>query len=293
MDLPRLKKRLKQQTRAQIARKRKTNPALRWLVVLVFLGLIGGGAYVFYQQQHPGPAQLLEQAIEAESLGRFESAQQLYQRIGHNYPLTAAGGEALLRLGRLLHYDRNQPRRALAIYLRLERDYPATQQALQAREEAARIAKGVLRDYSQAIADYQRLLTDHPEAGDRYLFAMADCYFRLENYSQARIELERLLQEYPHSQLGAAALDRQAGMLLLEKRIEDARQHWQRVVESYPASSYRPRAEFNLAKILENEERLQEALQQYKAIKDFAYPALLQEKIERLQQRIAAKKKTI
>lgn len=262
-------------------------------MALVCLGLSGTAGYIFYQQQQPQPAQLLEQALEAESLGRIASAQQLYQEIEQNYPLTAAASEALFRRGRLLHYDLNQPRQALVVYLRLERDYPATEQMLPAREEAARIVKGVLRDYPQAIAAYQRLLTDHPEAGDRYLFEMADCYFRLENYSQARVELERLLQEYPQSQLAAAALDQQAGMLLLEKRVADARQYWQRLITSYPASRYRPRAEFNLAKILENEERLQEALQQYRAIKDFAHPALLQEKIEHLQQRIVAKKKTI
>lgn len=288
-----MKKRLKQETRAQIARKPKTRPALRWLAALICLFLLGGAAYVFYQQQHPEPAQLLEQAIEAESLGRFEAAQQRYQEINRDYPLTSIAAAALLRLGRLLQYDLNQPRRALTVYLRLERDYPATQQALQARSEAARIVKGVLRDYPQAIAAYQRLLQDHPEEGDRYLFEIADCYFRLESYAQARIELDQLLQEYPQSHLGAAALDRQAGMLLLEKQIAEARQHWQRLIENYPASRYRPRAEFNLAKSLENEERLQEALEQYQAIKDFAHPALLQEKIESLQQRIAAKKKTI
>src|SRR6056297_3244334 len=128
MDLPRLKKRLKQETRAQIARKRKTRPALRWLAALVCLSLIGGSAYViFYPQKRPGPAKLLEQAIEAESLGRFEAAQQLYQEIDLDYPLTSVAAESLLRLGRLLHYDHNQPRRALVFYLRLERDYAGTQ----------------------------------------------------------------------------------------------------------------------------------------------------------------------
>jgi len=175
----------------------------------------------------------------------------------------------------------------------LEHDYPDSQQVQPAREEAARIVKYSLRDYSRAIEFYQRLRDLGNEKIDQYLYEIADCYFRLDNYTQARIELETLLEQAPKSSLLPDVLYRMGGLHLLENQLSKAREVWQRLIQEFPQSVYTPQAKFNLAKILEEEDRLREALSLYQQLTDYPRPALLEEKIEHLKQRIKTKKKAL
>ncbi len=128
---------------------------------------------------------------------------------------------------------------------------------------------------------------------DQYLYEIADCYFRLENYSQAKIELETLINDYPESSLIDDALYRKGGLLVLENRVKEARANWEQLIENYPQSSYRLQAEFNLAKLLEEEDLLVEALEQYQKLKDFPRPKMLEDKIIHIKNRIEVKKKAI
>ena len=160
-----------------------------------------------------------------------------------------------------------------------------------AQETAAHIIKYSLRDYSRAIGFYQRLLDQPAGELDKYLYEIADCYFRLDNYSQARIELETLLEERPESSLLPYVLYRKGGLLLLENRLDAARADWQRLIDEFPDSSYSVQARFNFASLLEEDDRLQQALKLYQQLEDYPRPALLEEKIEHLKKRIAAKKK--
>ena len=248
---------------------------------------------VYRQQQLTAPQKLFSQAIEQESLGKLSAAEKSYREIYQRYPQTEEAIEALFKIGKIYQYDYQDEQKALLSYLQLEHDYPNSPLVLPAREEAAQIVKYILRDYSRAIEFYQRLLDLNTGTPDQYYYEIADCYFRLENYPQARIELEALLELYPESPLSAAALYRRGGILLLEGETAAARQNWQQLIENYPKNKYRIQAEFDLVKLLEEEDRLQEALQRYQQLEREAEPSLLQEKIEHLQQRIAAKKEAI
>jgi len=239
------------------------------------------------------PQRLLTTAIKQEGLGQIGAAEKTYVALSREYAGSDEAAEALFRIAKLQQYDQRDVRKALLSYLQLENDYPQSRLLLAAREESARIVKFSLRDYSQAIGYYQRLITFGKGSIDQYLYEVADCYFRLENYPQARVELETLIEEYPESSLVADALFRMGGLLVLENRNEEARQRWVRLVELYPDSSYRPQAEFNLAKLLEEQDRLVEALDKYRQLDNFPRPGMLQEKIEHLEKRIAAKKKAI
>ena len=162
-----------------------------------------------------------------------------------------------------------------------------------AQLEAAELTKYRLRNYAQAIVVYQRLFDNGSEDGDQILYEIADCYFRLNNFSQARIELDALLERYPESSLRAEVLYRRASALLLDGKDEEARSGFQALIENFPQSPYALEAKFNLAELLETEERLKDALKAYRKLTNYSRQELLQQKIARLEKRIAKKKKAL
>jgi len=291
MKLYQLKKQLRNQQRQTAKSKHRSRS---WLWLLLFILLLAAVAVPLYQHRELGaPQRLFAAAVKQESRGQLEAAQKLYQQLYEDYPEASQAPEALLRYAKIWQYDRQNDQQALLAYLQLEHDYPDHQLSLTAQEAAAHIVKYVLRDFSRAIGFYQQLL-EHPMGNrGRYLYEIADCYFRLDNFSQARIELENLLHQEPDSSLLPDVLYRKGGLLMLENRYAAARADWQRLIEQFPDHSYSVQARFNLAQLLEEEDRLQEALKMYQKLEDFPQPALLKEKISSLRERIAAKKKAI
>ncbi len=286
-----MKKQLKQQTLDQQRAKSK-KPRCCWLILsLVLLAVVAWPVYQRYRLTVP--QQLYNQGEKLESLGQIAAAQKVYQQLYQQYPQAEIAPAALLRSGSIWQHDRRQDQQALRNYLQLEHDYPDNPLVQTAREEAARIVKYSLRDYSRAIEFYQHLLDSTTARQDHYRYEIADCYFRLDNYVQARIELEILQQRYPQTELLPELLYRKGGLLLLEKRHDDARRDWQQLIDQFPDSPYRVQARFNLAKLLEEDDRLEEALKQYQQLTDLPQPLILEEKIEHLKQRIKKKKKVI
>lgn len=260
---------------------------------MVVLALAASLFPVYRQQQLTVSQRLFAAGVKLESLGQVATAKMKYQEVYQRYPHTQEAAESLFRVAKLWQFDHQDMQQALLNYLKLEHDYPNSPLVLSAREEAARIVKYTLRDYSRALEFYQRLLDLNTGTPDQYYYEIADCYFRLKNYPQARIELETLLEKYPQSALIPDVLYRKAGILLLEGRVEDARQDWGHVIERFPNSKYRIQAEFDLAKILEEEGHLKDALQHYRQLDGEVEPALLDEKIKHLEQRITEKKEAI
>jgi tetratricopeptide (TPR) repeat protein len=272
----------------------KKNKFQSWFWLLLLLISVATVAVLIYQRQElRAPQRLFSKAAKQESLGDVVAAQELYQRLYQKYRQSELSAEALLRSGRIWQYDRQQDQRALLSYLQLEHDFPDHPQVQPALEAAAHIIKFSLHDYSRAIGYYQRLLELPAGNRDQYLYEIADCYFRLDNYSQARIELETLIREHQQSPLLPDAMYRKGGLQLLDNRLTAAREDWQQLIDQFPDSSYSVQARFNLAKLLEEEDRLQDALESYRQLEGFPRPAMLQEKIEHLKQRIAAKKKAL
>ena len=286
-----MKKRLRRDLKR--SRPQGTNKRRVFWILLVLLALVGGAWQGYRSWRVTQPEQLLQEAVTRQARGRAAAAEQLYQKLTREYPETPQAVRALLHLAELQLYEKDDEQRALLYFLQLEHDYPGSPLVRPAREQAAALIKTHLRDYARAIAYYERLLRMEGGSPDRYLYEIADCYFRLENYPQARTELESLLEQFPGSPLAPAALYRRGGILLLEERGDQARAAWEELIRSYPDSAYRPRAAFNLAKLLEEREQLEEALESYRALEDFPHPALLKKTIEHLEQRIANKQKSI
>lgn len=285
-----LKKQLKKEQRRTTQQNRRPR---RWLLLLLLLVVAAAAVPLYQEYEKTVPQDLFEEAARRESQGEVELAQQLYQRIYRQYPQTEQAVKALLQDARILQYDQRQEKQALLCYLQLQHDYPQHPLTREAQEAAAHIVKYALRDDARAIGMFQNLLEQSGGRRDRYYYEIADSYFRLDNYNQARIELEILLEEIPQTELLPDILYRKGGLLLLENRLEEAQADWQQLIDEFPDSDYSVQARFNLAKMLEEQDRLEEALELYRQLQDFPRPALLEEKIEHLLKRIAAKKKAI
>lgn len=260
-------------------------------MAVLLAGLLTYQSVNFYLMKRPG--QLLEKAIKQESYHQLEDALGSYENIIHSYPGTQEAEIALYNTALLWQTDLKDMKKALLLYLQLERDYPESKYLFSARKEAAWIVKYSLHDYSQAIGYYQRLYEMTGQGGDQFVYEMADCYFRLENYTQARIELENLLSVYPQSSLKTVALYRIGGLYLLENNPEKTRDAWQKLIEEFPDSAYRKQAEFSLARLYEESGRLEKALEAYRNLSGFEQSSLLETKIMSLKQRISEKNKVI
>lgn len=288
-----MKKQLKRELKQQGIPTKKSSRR-RWVLVVLVLFALVASLFPFYRQQQATAAQrLFAEGVELESLGKIGAAEKSYREVYQQYPQAQEAAEALLKVGNLWQYDRRDGQMALLSYLQLEHDYPDSPHVLAAREEAAQIVKYNFHDYSRAIEFFQRLLDLNSGTPDQYYYEIADCYFRLESYPQARIELEILLENYPDSPLVPDVLYRKGEILLLEGRIEDARQDFLHLIERYPDSHYQGEAKFDLAKLLEEEGRLKEALQSYRQLEGGRQSPLLEKKIEHLERRIAEKKGAI
>ncbi len=128
---------------------------------------------------------------------------------------------------------------------------------------------------------------------DQYIFEVADCYFRLENYTQSRIELENLVAENPHSKIRPQILSRIAEMAFLEGDMVRAKKGWAQVISEFPDSSYSTQAMLNSARLEEENQNLQSALRAYKKLKTATQHDMVDSKIQHLQKRITEKNKVI
>lgn len=287
MSPQKLKKTLQLDLRA----KRNKNRRARLVAGLALVGLsLGIALFVWHKQR---PAALLQLGIRLEQQGRIAEALEAYRALHDGYPETTAAEDALYRSGQILQHDLGDAQLALLNYLLLEKDYPQSDHIRAARQAAAELTKFRLDDCGQAIPIYQRLIETGGENADRSLYEIADCYVRQENWRQAAIEFETLLSNYPESSLGGRTRFRLSDALLLSGRRKEARQGFELLVKEAPQSELAEEARFRLAEMLEEEERLQEALRAYSQLTHFPRQDLLKQKILRLKERMARKKKVL
>lgn len=258
---------------------------------LLLVGLLVSGASLLWIKHRP--AALLQQGLRFEQQKDLENALNRYQQLLDGYAESIETANALYRSGRILQHDLGEDQRALIYYLRLENNYPQSSLVAKAQRAAAGLTKYRLGDCGQAIPIYQRLIEQSGQKGDHYLYEIADCYVRLENWSQAAIEFEALLDSYPLSELGATASYRLADAWQLSEQRKKARVGFNQVITRYPQSPLAQESLFRLAELLEEEEHLKEALRAYSGLTEYPRQDLLKQKIRRLKERMARKKKVL
>lgn len=287
MSPRKLKKKLQQDLRA----KRNKNRGALLCAGALLLGLTLGGAYLLWDAQRP--AALLQQGLRLEQQDRTAEALELYRAVFADYPASEEAAEALFRSGQVLQHDHGEEQQALLNYLLLEKEHPQSRHLLAAQKEAAVLTKYRLKDCGQAIPIYQRLVEQSREQADLFLYEIADCYVRQNNWSQAAIEFDTLLHNYPQSELRQRVRYRRADALLLSGRRAEARQGFEQLLAERAQGALAEEARFRLAEMLEEEERLKDALQAYSQLTRYPRQDLIKQKILKLKERMARKKKVL
>lgn len=234
-----------------------------------------------------------ESGISLLAKGHYVEAVDQFQDVYRDHPDFVRAPEAFFQTAEILNHYLKNHQEALLCYLMLERDYPESPRLLEAQRQIAEIYKYRLEDYVLAIAAYQKVLDGNPDQADRIQYELADSYFRLNNFEQARIEFGSLLKNYPESSLLPEVQFRIAVTYALEGQLPEAAGAYRVVSERWPDSSYAPEAQFGLAAILEEQEELEKALEVLEGLDNYANPDVLKQKIEKVRDRIAKKKKAV
>lgn len=287
MTPQKLKKKLQRELRA----KRNKNRRSVLIGSLLLIGLIAGATSLLWNNYRP--AALLQQGIRFEQQNDLEKALNSYQQLFEGYAESLEAEDALYRSGRIQQHDLANDQRALLYYLLLEKEYPQSKFTALAQSEAAELTKYRLDDCRQAIPIYHRLIEKTAENADQFLYEIADCYVRLENWSQAAIEFETLLTSFPQSELGMTSSYRLADAWLLSQQREKARDGFHQIVALFPDSLEAQEAKFRLAEMLEEEEKLNEALRAYSELTRYPQQNLLKQKILHLKERMSRKRKVL
>lgn len=292
-QIERMKKQLLQE---ELRRKRRKSPVYRLLIILVpiCLLLMAGGLWYYYATLDQRLYAAYNQAEELILTGDYDRAVDLYRGIYDDHPDFALAAKSLFRTGEVQNLFIKQYHDALLSFLRLEKDYPDSPHVLPALEQEADIYKNRLRDYGRAAALYQKLVDRERAPGDRFLYELADCYFRLNNFEQARIEFENMLKVWPDSGYATEVRYRIGVAYSLEGQLQAAEEVFRQVIEDFSGDPFATEARFSLASVLEEQERLRESLKILEELeKDYPNPEALARKKEQVEERIKKKKRAI
>jgi len=282
--------------REELRRRRRNSPLYRLLVVLVPVCLLLLGGFAWYrlatvdERLHAA----FNRAEELILQGDYSSSLDLYEDIYDGHPGFVLAPRALYRAGEVNNLFLKSYHKALLAFLQLEKDYADSEYVLPALEQEADIYKNRLSDYGRAVAIYQRLVDRGHEPVDRFLYELADCYFRLNNFEQARIEYENMLKTWPQSPLAVEVRYRIGMAHTLEGGLKEAEAVFRGLVKEAPDSPFGVEARFGLASVLEEQERLRESLQELKTLEGvYPNPEVLARKISQVEERIKKKKRAI
>lgn len=292
-QIERMKKQLLQE---ELRRNRRKSPVYRLLVILVPLCvLILAGSLWYYVATLD--QRLYNSFNRAEELildGEYNQAVELYRGIYEDHPDFNLAAKSLYRAGEVQNLFLDQYHDALLAFLRLEKDYPESPHVMSALEQEADIYKNRLRDYGRAAALYQKLVDREREPGDRFLYELADCYFRVSNFEQARIEFENMLKAWPDSVYVTEVRYRIGVAYSLDGKLKLAEDVFRQVIKDFPDDLFATEARFSLASVLEEQERLRESLKILVELEP-VYPNLdaLKRKKAQVEERIKKKKRAI
>lgn len=286
----------KQLLQEELKRKRRNSPVYRLLVILVPLTvlLLAGGAWYYYATLEERLYGVFNQAEEKIAEGNYGQAVEMYRLIYEGHPDFALAAKSLYRAGEVQNLFSKQYHDALLAFLKLEKDYPDSPHVLPALEQEADIYKSRLNDYGRAAALYQKLVDQGREPGDHFLYELADCYFRLNNFEQARIEFENMLKAWPQSRYVTEVRYRIGVAYSLDGKLKQAEEVFRQVIKDIPDDPFATEARFSLASVLEEQERLRESLKILVDLeKVYPNPEVVARKKAQVEERIKKKKKAI
>lgn len=229
-------------------------------------------------------------AEEAWERGEYRRAAELFQKMADAYPDEERAAEALFRVGRINYLFLGEVPEAVHVLRSLARREDGGTWALRSQLLLGEIFEVRQGDCRQAIVEYQRFIGMNRggEGNDEAQLAVARCSFAIGEYEQARAEYENLLERYPDSPLRQRALAGAAGAHSVTGRPGLAIRAYREVLAAGPDPVLAAEARFGIASALEESGDLAGALAELEAARDgYPNPGLVEERIERVRQRIA------
>jgi TolA-binding protein len=286
----------KQLLREELKRRRLKSPVYRLLIIFVpfcILLLAGSGWYYFATLDQ----RLYRDYNYAEELileGEYKKSIEVFRGIYDGHPGFKLAAKSLYRAGEVQNLFEKQYHDSLLLFLRLEKDFPDSPHVVSALEQEAEIYKNQLRDYGRAAALYQKLVDLEREPADYFLYELADCYFRVNNFEQARIEFENLLKAWPESTYATEARYRIGVTYSLEGKLKLAEDAFRKIIEELPDDHFATEARFSLASVLEEQGRLRESLKILVELEtSYPNPDAVEQKKVQVEERIKKKKRAI
>ncbi|MDP6735298.1 MAG: tetratricopeptide repeat protein [Nitrospinaceae bacterium] len=251
--------------------------------MVLFLTVCGDG----------GGPKLISEANNEWIKGRNQSAVEIFKTILKKYPSTPSAQEALFRLGEIYHLSLDNSEQAIVYFQEVIAMDKAGAHNFDAQKYIAEIMEFTFKDLDQSIIEYQNLINkfDQPQEKSDHQYRIASIYFKKRNYGQALVEFEVLLEKYPKSPRAEEAQFKILEILYTLKRCSEVRRYYDDFIEGFSSSKYQGEMKFVVASCLEEEGMLKEAFDMFASLEDnYAYPALLQIKLEGIKQRIRKKK---
>jgi TolA-binding protein len=160
---------------------------------------------------------------------------------------------------------------------------------LEAQKYIAEIMEFSFKDYDQAIIEYQKLIDMFASAqkNSDSQYRIASIYIKKQNYEQAIAEFEVLLEKYPKSSWAESTQFKILETLYTLNRCSEIPEHYKKFLSAYPDSKFSSEMKFVVASCLEEKGMLKEAYDEFQTLTtNYAYPALLEMKLEDLEKRI-------
>jgi len=235
---------------------------------------------------------LIQQANDEWVKGRNHSAIELFKAVLNEYGKGPQAEEALFRLGEIYHFSLSDSNQAIIYFQEVLQLNPDSPFSFDAQRYIAEIMEFTFKDLDQAIIEYQHLINDfnRPEENGEHQYRIASIYYKKQNYEQALVEYEALIEKFPDSAWAEEANYKLIENLYTLGRCSQIKAVYDQFLVNYPNSRFRTESDFVMASCLEEDGNLKEAYLQFKSLENrYPYPALLQMKLDGIEQRIKKK----
>ena len=245
---------------------------------------------------------LYQTGMKAYQAEKYQKAADTFEALLKKYPDQNVTRKVRYELGNLYFYKLQQPELALK---HLQILYAQSQQPGKYGQEALMLMGTIydksLNDCPQAIKVYQELVTNYAMSIplDEYTYNIAECYFKLHEYEQAMSAYQRIVTEHSASPLRPRANFQLANSFALLEQWEQAIGGYEDLLDANETLAEQLRVEISLelAFCYEHQEQYKQALALYQKLQaldpkaGLLDPALLERKIERVQNAITASQK--
>ena len=167
-----------------------------------------------------------------QNIGKFDEAYASFESILKLKTANKLAPEALLQMA-LIRYNQNRDNEAIALYKKVEEDYPGTSSARESREGTKRIY--LEQGDQEALKPY---LSDKSESSrDSTIWELAEKVYLKGNCEKSLKQLSDYLKDYPEGIFSTEALTYKARCEMDLKKIDEA-------ARSYNTLAERPKNKF-------------------------------------------------